>query len=912
MRIRGEVQSPKVYIDATKFELGVTYVNVPVKRAIKVTNLSNLPAPFAWKKVGAAAAKYEAAFDDPEGTLQPKETRVVTFTYTALQAVSVGAWFACEVEGMKQPLGFFLKTVSKGLSVEYLLASPDDSEQSLAPEAPVDGVAPAQRARAPLPVLNFGDRVPLFERTKLRLCLRNNSGTPTTFSTHVKCFPAQGLPASLGGKRSPPKSSTLALEGTLSSYAQKSLTSAGGKLKERVQRAVEESGLGAKALSQMLRKHQVVKGGRRGVSVVDFTRILQSFSYPIDDVDVNSLCSMLFSKETGLVDHKAFVGFAFKALPRISDRHESTDVFASRAGREKTMREIRLEEDRMVLGVGGGAAFLCTKPTGNLAPWSCAIIDVVCFNNMPGQVRDELVVAIEGLPPARLPLKASVVGIPLEIVPSTLGMRASQGMLEWPATVHSTEPVRRPLRVSNHGPVDALLTWAVQSDRPDGADLVEFKIAVDVVEQDKKGKKGGAVAVRASIAPHRELGEAPPFEVTPQTLVVPARGKGEFSVHFTPMDEQGSARAKMVASAQWIDGVDKAPSRMSASTFASPAPSPAPSLSMGSALPSPSVGSIATSLSSQSTSWEPIRRCLALSLDAWTVEPELFSEKNAREDGFRYITFRASAASPRASKTFTAVNKIGASLDCFVRIVGDDAFSMVDARCSNPGCSFTLRELAAIGRGPGAPSLDPNVDPVFKVPAGDDVTVSLVFAPQPGTGELDVNMRLRKRYRGELQFWYANGVCQKTKLEGVLDCPMLAAAPPELFHGTVHVEKYSEKTLHLANPTELPAQWRIEHDPANDDLSDAFVDDADCWQFERLEGVVPPTLPLTSAAACPPQGLDQNGRRKPVPVKVRFLPRKNAKYRSRFTFRVEHGESFTVLLYGRGTYEEAALHAAVL
>jgi hypothetical protein len=42
----------------------------------------------------------------------------------------------------------------------------------------------------------------------------------------------------------------------------------------------------------------------------------------------------------------------------------------------------------------------------------------------------------------------------------------------------------------------------------------------------------------------------------------------------------------------------------------------------------------------------------------------------------------------------------------------------------------------------------------------------------------------------------------------------------------------------------------------------------------------------------------------PMPLRVRFLSKKNARYSSRFTFLCEYGNSFDVILQGEGTYEE--------
>ena len=42
----------------------------------------------------------------------------------------------------------------------------------------------------------------------------------------------------------------------------------------------------------------------------------------------------------------------------------------------------------------------------------------------------------------------------------------------------------------------------------------------------------------------------------------------------------------------------------------------------------------------------------------------------------------------------------------------------------------------------------------------------------------------------------------------------------------------------------------------------------------------------------------------PIPINVRFKPKKNQRYSSRFRFSCEYGNTFDIILEGSGTYEE--------
>ena len=69
-------------------DLGFTYVGVPVERTLKLTNLSNLPAKFAWSPVIGSGQEelfnlFDIKFDTAEGNLSEKEEKEIVMTYTA-------------------------------------------------------------------------------------------------------------------------------------------------------------------------------------------------------------------------------------------------------------------------------------------------------------------------------------------------------------------------------------------------------------------------------------------------------------------------------------------------------------------------------------------------------------------------------------------------------------------------------------------------------------------------------------------------------------------------------------------------------------------------------------------------------------------------------------------------------------
>ena len=84
------------------------------------------------------------------------------------------------------------------------------------------------------------------------------------------------------------------------------------------------------------------------------------------------------------------------------------------------------------------------------------------------------------------------------------------------------------------------------------------------------------------------------------------------------------------------------------------------------------------------------------------------------------------------------------------------------------------------------------------------------------------------------------------------------------------------------------------------------TDDPTVFAFAALAGALAgPTAEAGQGAGGSGAALRaSSGLARPAALDVRFVPRAPVLYRSRFRFSVAHGESFEVVLTGRGTFEE--------
>jgi hypothetical protein len=205
--------------------------------------------------------------------------------------------------------------------------------------------------------------------------------------------------------------------------------------------------------------------------------------------------------------------------------------------------------------------------------------------------------------------------------------------------------------------------------------------------------------------------------------------------------------------------------------------------------------------------------------------------------------------------------------------------------------------------------------------------------------------RLRGEYLGLLSATFANGTVQEVGLRCEVLRPAIVATPSSHSFGTVRIlpsgaqpgegvseEKHSLVSLKVSNPTTVDAHWSLKHVPAPptrlsrpgevvdwqslglppenalwaakqpSELSSA-IDDPSAFAFSSVNGILMgPTAPLEIV-----EGKELRasvGLPQPITLMVVFRPKEAKLYQSRFRICVKEGESFEVLLRGRGSLEE--------
>lgn len=828
--VRGEIQSPLVYVSTTEMDLGTTFLGMTVIRTVELINISNLAGKFTWSQPGGSTGGFTIEFTPETGILKSKEKLNIQIRYTARAPGKIETLCCCKVVGMLHPLGFQINTVQRGLVLCYsILDEKQDPPMSLRQEyGECANIEPP--VHKSLPKLDFGQHVALFERTTVRLLIRNYSGIEGRLTVDAKKYPAC-IP-----------SSDLAPATSMSSLGSSSSSS--------------------------------------------------SFGSPI---------------------------MKTRQIKLLGDQHEQTELYTSAAGLDYVRRKHHLLEDRSILKNGGGVAFLVEPRRFTIPPWDQVVVTVTCFNDMPGKYVDTIVCIIEGMPPMRLSATINVQGCPLSFDKNCVGMDMSkpQPVLSWGQVPFRSKAIVKSFTIINTGPIDTRLKWKVKPVRDSMDDIAKVSLNVD---------SNGLVNV--SVGPILDDDVSLPFEIEPAVQVIKNRSKATFRVTYEPADQVSLSQSIIVADAEWLHPTPIKPKGTKTTTTASTT-----SLESGNMSTSSSNVSLKSSMSrafrtarvmgsinltpQSNTLEKESLGCLKANLICRVVTPELSLDKKIK-GRIKFVAWSTHPAQhPTHSRSFALVNRMETTLVFRLQVNGP--FSIVQCTSLVPQHPLSLTSLDSIHRSQSQSSY------MFSLPPGESVELEIVFLPSTFVESASSRKKnpLETTMEGQLLASFVNGHVQSIPLFGQFLRPMIVISPSEYDFGTVHISRSRQIRLYLSNPTQVDAEWKIQHRPvpiphtraqkAAAELALKAKDEPQVFEISISNGKLNgPTLPLGSAGYQLP--LDGNrtaeavfsttGRADPFEIVVTFHPREEIRYKCRFHVDVRQGSGFDFVLEGCGTLEE--------
>jgi len=574
----------------------------------------------------------------------------------------------------------------------------------------------------------------------------------------------------------------------------------------------------------------------------------------------------------------------------LSDEHEEAERFRSMHGQQVLNARNVAQEAQQMLEAGNGVAITCASYSGRVPAWGEVELRVDVYSDMCGIYRDRMVVDVVGLPTVHIPIVAKLTGTPVEFEGTTLGLNLMGGVasMDFGDILKNNTVQNRLLRISNSAPWPIAVNWKIlESAPPQGSNLINLTSSVDA-----EGRVHYSIC-----AVEPEEAETPPFKLDPERLVIPAH----------------SSKAVNIA-CEW-DMPSHHENFLVGTVEVLPKDAPIPG---------------EESIADKGRVVEPLDL-----LDREEAQPALLQDLAAgsqlinmedlvvglrcevtraflETDSTKHLKWICSTSHdykkhPSFVKEIALSNRSRCNLTFSLKV--DTPFTIDSTLCTAPIHPMAMQsdsDPAGVPR----PQL-------YTLPPNDCVVVRVRFTPpsKHRSARIVDDVVLF----GDLSINFSNEEVQRLPLEAHVRHPQLDLVPQELDFSTLHVESTAAITLMLTNPTYADATWKIVHAPKNLGLTrtsgmnstlgssrggastgviampnanaPVFEDDAEVFSFEPSSGVIKgnakrPTIGETKV------------------VTVRFNPKKNVDYKSRFKVEIECGRGGFIHLTGSGSYEE--------
>ena len=124
--VRAEVVARRASMQPSSFELGTTYVRVPVTRTLELRNLTRIETSFECVH-HCVRGKMSVSMEPAFGTLMPDETIKIVVTITSETAGEMEVLCGCKLHGGRsRPVGCRLRAAVQGLTIAYEAMLPDE------------------------------------------------------------------------------------------------------------------------------------------------------------------------------------------------------------------------------------------------------------------------------------------------------------------------------------------------------------------------------------------------------------------------------------------------------------------------------------------------------------------------------------------------------------------------------------------------------------------------------------------------------------------------------------------------------------------------------------------------------------------------------------------------------------------
>lgn len=901
--VRAEIQSPSVWLDPVDIHLGTTYINVSVSRTFKVQNLSNLPAKFKWVQPGDAVSPlFTAIFHPSRGELQAKETISVTLVYTPLSVGKINTVFACNVRGMLQPLGFQLTTIQKGVVMAYSVVdsrAPDlggNHTRLLEPQE-LDGPPPA------VPKIQFGDHVPIFQRSIVHLRIQNFSGIEARLSLNARKFPGVA----------PGARAAMTEDGPPGHY---SLLSNAHELTE-----VFRSAQGHEYVIQkhQLREDRTILHAGAGIAISIEPSVLNISAWSQETVKITCFNDMagryvdhIIAQVQGLPPVRLPSSICVVGCPL---QINTNCVGLIREPQQSSSSPVDQQQEAdapLTLDYG-------PCPYGNLENPDLLVVtkDIEIKNHGPVDARLNWFIKPFTSDEDECLVRLKI----LSIIPPSSHSSSDED----PPLVHVS------IDYCHEGANGAQTQESMFRCRDDGQVIpkyhqakytVAFHIPADIM-QPRAWMIANAEWLHPEDQAHPALTSQPEM-LRSSSFVSVCSSDSSSDSSSSSDDEDSEDKNELATKPHNTLTKHNNPMKTSSKTLMAKAKNVV-SVAAGLCL--------SNSSSHMSMIANPVSKsdeCLRLKLRAEVVAPRLSVDMTDDSKELKFVAWSTQNPTQHPMRALTLVNRMATKLTFRVDVTS--VFGLVEYQQSSSSkrTKTTTKNNKLVTTLASGEALELSL--VFRVPE-----VSLSSARRP----------LRSVSKGHVRFTFLNGCVQDIGLRGEVLRPMLAIAPSDYHFGSCQLMREDrDLCLYLANPTLVCASWTLTHVPYPEPKTRAeqiaydrelghLRDDPHVFVFEQTQGEVRgPTLPLSTAGYRLPRdahirhaeaifgdhGHHRSGslsqeiksssheRNNALgTVQVKFRPTTIEHFRSRFRFQVDQGESFDIVLEGQGSVDEISI-----
>ena len=882
--VRAEIQSPKTIMYPLNIQLGTVFIGVPIPYSVTIENLSNLKTNYTLERPVGDSPNYSITYPDYNncGPLDGKQKIIIRCIFTALLPGAMTDVISNKVFGIQFPLGYMLKYVAKGIQVELVnlsgnqvqsgeipppLTNENDLQYSCTEELPEP---------KPIQPVVFGDGIPLYERCCQYICIRNLTPISSPFSFAIRNFDVLDKSA-VDNLHEPTHTKRSSQDPLLTPH---------------------EDGL----------NRYKGEGGKKYLSVTVQREQDRKF------LTSSKGCAYKVEPSEGFLPPWGVKVVSIKAYNDMPGNYDDELTFQ--------------------------------------------LVD----NKQHKSYTVPLKLVIQGCP---LVIEANTLGLStirkegVHFTATDIGKK----LLQFGNNCVNCEPVAREFKVKNNGSKTGKLKWRLSMLGSIAKGLIKVELVPNEYIQSDGTTK---VVTKVKLPFWSDISKEIPFTVEPNSVSIPPYSSINFSVKLFRTEHATTETAMLIGTVDVKDPINTSLSIENSSTSTAKYADKSqgtytltmsllgsfefPSVRLDKALLTavqpgtvvPEVNGVkmkaqAPKLFSRGVKTSDICNksvTLVNPLDTplvftvTTTGP--FIVKNSIDDGSgtskggKHVTFADAPSKALLSSTVSLGATSRASKGTIVS----------DVSASSLGKTFNLL---------------PNQSTTFLI----------AFAPKKDTKEKLLNQissGAPTEENGDMVVTFSTGQSLNIPVSVKLVTPFITASTPKIDFGSCHTTRNVEGTILLSNPTNVPANWSILHVPGAGsgkrvstvvvkgyEPLPAEVDDPSVFDIATDNGTVEgPTVSVTAAMAAPPKDfnrLDDNivvpqrmihsswststltikdsldlrhkGQHKneadaffPMPINIKFTPKENKNYCSRFRIKCMFGNTFDVVLQGVGTYNE--------